>query len=464
MINRVLIRIKVIQMLYSYLLIEKPFRLEDQPSALTKEKRFAYTMYLDMLVLMLRLAHSIEKRGGVRPLEDTRFIVRLKADDKVKSLQKKYLSADYPYARVAGVLADRVAESGIYKNFTKSSVEEAYATAIWEHLFETIIYPAPELAAAARMQPDYTMRGMERMKAMMHSTFVNFYGAADNLPEARQQLARSLDKSRELYMRLLNLPVELVHLQSQILDENRHKYIVTKEDLNPNMRFVENKMADILAHDETLQEYISKNKASWLPDDDNMLRLLLRDITASDLYKDYMEFPATDLAADCEFWRNAFKQFIFPNPDFLEHLEDKSVFWNDDLEIIGTFVLKTMKRIEDGAAGSAVMAKFKDDEDARFGDQLFAAVVSDKDYYKSLIDELVDKSSWDSERLAFMDVVIVMTALAEIINFPNIPLTASLNEYIEIAKSYSTSRSGAFVNGLLASIIEKLREEKKILK
>ncbi len=464
MINRVLIRIKVIQMLYSYLLIEKPFRLEDQPTALTKEKRFAYTMYLDMLVLMLRIARSIEKRGGRRPLEETRFIARLQADDKIKSLQKKYLSADFPYTRIVGDLALKVEESALYRNLIKNGPETACSDAIWEHLMETVIYPAPELVAVARTLPDYTIRGMERMQQMMRATFVNFYGAADNLPEARKQLARSLDKSRELYMRLLLLPVELTRLQERILDENRHKYIVTHEDLNPNMRLVENQLVGFLEADETLSEYVSKNKLSWLPEDENTLRLLLRDIISSDLYKEYMEFPVTDLATDCEFWRNVFKQYIFPNKDFLETLEDKSVFWNDDLEIIGTFVLKTFKRFEDNEARGAVMPMYKDDEDARFGDQLFSYVVRNKDTYKMMIDEAVDKTSWDSERLAFMDVVIVMTAMAEIINFQNIPLTASLNEYIEIAKSYSTSKSGTFVNGLLATVIGRLREEKTIMK
>lgn len=463
MINRVLIRIKVIQMLYSYLLIEKPFRLEDQPGTLTKEKRFAYTMYLDMLVLMLRISAHIERKGGVKPLETTRFISRLKSDEKIRSLQKKYMSADFPYRGIVGDLSDRIEASGLFKNFLKRDHDDA-SDSIWENLLETVIFPAPELTAVARNLPDYTMRGMERMQRMMRDTFVNFYGAGDNLPEARKQLAKSLDKSRELYMRLLQLPVDMTHLEENIIDEKRNRYLATPEDKNPDMRFVENQMVGILAADETLKDYVEKNKVSWLPDDDHMLRILLRDIKASDLYREYMEFPVTDLKTDCELWRNIFKQCIFPSEAFLEELEDKSVFWNDDLEIIGTFVLKTMKRMEDNAGGDVVMAMYKDDEDARFGDQLFSAVINNKDAYKAMIDEAVDKSSWDVERLAFMDVVIVMTALAEIINFEGIPLTASLNEYIEIAKSYSTSRSGAFVNGLLATIIGRLRDEKRIAK
>ena len=177
-----------------------------------------------------------------------------------------------------------------------------------------------------------------------------------------------------------------------------------------------------------------------------------------------MENPRHDLQDDCDFWRTVYRRLILPNPDFLETLEDKSVFWNDDIDIIGTFVVKTIRRIEEGEGQNSVLDKFKDEEDARFGGELIKAVLKNKDTYRGYIDRCLDQSLWESERLAFMDVVIMETALAEIMNFPKITLTVSLNEYIEIAKSYSTAKSGAFVNGILGDIVVKLQEEGLLFK
>ncbi|MDE6298237.1 MAG: transcription antitermination protein NusB, partial [Muribaculaceae bacterium] len=199
--------------------------------------------------------------------------------------------------------------------------------------------------------------------------------------------------------------------------------------------------------------------------DKEMLTDLLKEIMESELYEEYMNFPATDYQTDCEFWRNAFKQIIFHSESFLETMETKSVFWNDDLDIIGTFFLKTLKRFEEGGPDcKPVLGMYKDEEDALFGRQLFAEVVKNKDVYRRYIDDSISADKWDADRLAFMDVVIAMTALAEIVNFPKIPLAVSINEYIEIAKHYSTSKSGAFLNGILYSITNRMREEGKINK
>ena len=214
-----------------------------------------------------------------------------------------------------------------------------------------------------------------------------------------------------------------------------------------------------------MEDYVEDNKISWIAEDRQLLESLLTTIMNSEVYQDYMRFPATDFQTDCDFWRDIFKYVILNDENFLEALENKSVFWNDDLDIISTFVLKTLRRFEEGCPGNRpVLPMYKDEEDAQFGFKLFSDVVKNKDVYRRYIDDSIVGEKWDSERLAFMDVVVTMTALSEIINFPKIPLVVSINEYIELAKSYSTSKSGAFVNGLLSSITEKLREENKIHK
>lgn len=464
MINRVLIRIKVVQLLYSFLLTDNRFMLESQPLAPTKEKRFAYNLYLDMLILMIRISQRIEKRGGYLPLHDTRFIKKILADEKIKSLQMRFRQDQFPFERLVDSLAEEVKESGIYKNFQKST-SEAEDDQVWERIFNLIIYVNPALNAAISKRENFTIRGVERMKEMMTDTFKNFYASRDNISDAVNTLSVSMGKARELYFRLLLLPVELVNLRRDQLEENRNKYVPTDEDLNPNMRFVENQLVAAISEDPDMIEYVEENRLSWMAEDRQLLESILSTVMDSEVYRDYMRFPATDFQTDCDFWRDIFKYVILNDENFLEALETKSVFWNDDLDIISTFVLKTIRRFEEGCPGNRpVLPMYKDEEDAQFGVKLFSDVVKNKDVYRRYIDDSVVSEKWDSERLAFMDVVITMTALSEIVNFPKIPLVVSINEYIEIAKSYSTSKSGAFVNGLLYSISNKLREENKIRK
>lgn len=465
MINRVLIRIKVVQLLYSYLLTEKQFMLESRPTAPTKEKRFAYDLYLDILALMVKISSKVERRGMGTPLANTRFIEKVKSDDKMRSLLNRYDIEYFPFQDAVEPLAGAVKESGIFKRFVKL-VENGDPTSdsVWHDLFNVIISPSKEYNDAVEKRENYSMRGVERMQEMMKQTFVNFLATRDNLDDLLTQLRKSLAMGRELYLRLLALPMDLTFLRAQKIDNARHKYILTDEDINPNMRFVENQLVETLRNDGRVADEMAKANVSWLPDDRQLLEVLLKEIMDSDLYKEYMEFPVTDFNTDCEFWRNVMKHIILPSEAFLGYLEDKSVFWNDDLEIIGTFVLKTLKRIEEGRTESAFLSMFKDDEDSRFGPELTTKVITNKDKYRSLINEAVSGKSWESERLAFMDVVIIMTALAEITGFPKIPLNVSINEYIEMAKCYSTSKSGNFVHGVLSNIVAHLQEKGELLK
>lgn len=467
MINRVLIRIKVVQMLYSYLLLEKTFMIESQPTPPTKEKRFAYSLYLDMLVLIIKISEDIEKRGGEKPLFNNRFIHNLLADDKIRGLLARYRTEPFRYGKVVDSLAARIKESGIYKKYLKKdSASIAADITIWRDLFNEIISHDSELNALFPEAENFSLRGVDRMRELMTTTFTNFLTSQDNVHDALKQLRKSLEAARELYFRLLTLPVELTRLREMEIDEAQHKYIRTAEDMNPNMRFVDNELVRIIASDSKVNEYVSENKLAWLPDDMVLLRALLKRIKESEIYADYMEFPVTDLHTDAEFWRNVYKYIIFNDKLFLETLEEKSVFWNDDLEIIGTFMLKTLRRFEEsaGEGESAVLAMYKDEEDERFGSELFTAVVRNKDEYRSMINEVVNKSSWDTERLAFMDVVVMLTAIAEILNFPKIPTQVSINEYIELARSYSTPKSAQFVHGVLGAVVTNLRSEGRLQK
>lgn len=283
------------------------------------------------------------------------------------------------------------------------------------------------------------------------------------LTTAKKELTKSLDKSYELYNALLKLMIELTDVQDLRLDEAKHKFLPTEEDLNPNMRFVENEFVTRLRADQTLADFVDDKKINWR-DDELFVRLLLDKILRSEEYQEYMEMPKTSLVRDGEVWYQLMKKVVLPDENLLEHLQSMSVYYtDDDLQIMGQFVMKTIRRFEDEEA-QPILPQYKNDDDSKFGEQLFSKSVAEMDENNSYIDQFVKTEKWDVERIALMDRVVMCTALTEIRNYPSIPVNVSLNEYIELAKDYSTPRSGQFVNGILNAVVNKLRADKVIIK
>lgn len=286
---------------------------------------------------------------------------------------------------------------------------------------------------------------------------------AMTLTTAKKELTKSLDKSYELYNALLKLMIELTDVQDLRLDEAKHKFLPTEEDLNPNMRFVENEFVKRLRADQTLADFVDDKKINWR-DDELFVRLLLDKILRSEEYQEYMEMPKTSLVRDGEVWYQLMKKVVLPDENLLEHLQSMSVYYtDDDLQIIGQFVMKTIRRFEDEEA-QPILPQYKNDDDSKFGEQLFSKAVAEMEENNSYIDQFVKTEKWDVERIALMDRVVMCTALTEIRNYPSIPVNVSLNEYIELAKDYSTPRSGQFVNGILNAVVNKLRSDKVIIK
>lgn len=281
------------------------------------------------------------------------------------------------------------------------------------------------------------------------------------LKDALKQLSKSFDKSYELYNYLLLLIVELTELQDRRLDDAKNKYLPTEEDLNPNTRFIDNRLVDMLRNNQVLKDFVAENKFTW-KDDDLFMKLLLDKILHSEIYEKYMADDDDSLAHDCELWKQLFKQVILPDDDFAQLLENKSVYWNDDLDIMGTFAIKTIRRFEEGEA-EPILPMYKDAEDEDFGKQLFMKSIAAKEENDQLIDSFVT-DKWDVERVAFMDRIVMDVCITEVKEFLSIPTSVSLNEYIEIAKCYSTPKSGIFVNGILNAIVRHLKAKRIIVK
>lgn len=283
------------------------------------------------------------------------------------------------------------------------------------------------------------------------------------LASALKDLNTCLEKTYELYHYLLRLPVELTHIQEMRLDEARNKYMPTEEELNPNMKFVNNKLVQALVHNEQLEQYAQEHNVTW-NDDPIFERLMLEKVVKSEIYSDYMTDDDDSITADSLLWQQLMKQVILPDENMADAIEQRSLFWTeDDMDLIGQFVCKTFRRLAEGA-DDAILPMFKDEEDSDFGKELFSAAVTLMPESNTLIDELLQESRWDKDRIVLMDRIIMCTAIAELRTFDMIPAAVTLNEYIELAKNFSTAASGKFVNGILNNAVKQLRNNGVILK
>ena len=272
----------------------------------------------------------------------------------------------------------------------------------------------------------------------------------------------SLSKAYDLYNHMLLLMVGITHYAADRISFLSMKIRPTESDKNPNLKFVNNRFVAQLESNEQLAKFAEKSKLNWV-DNSDLLRRMLDTIEESDIYKEYMATETSSYEEDKELWRKLYKAFIVDNEELDSLLEEQSLYWNDDKSIVDSFVLKTIKRFEEkSGVEQQLLPEYKDVADMEFARKLFRNAVNNAEQYRELMS--TSSKNWDMSRLAFMDVVIMQVALAEIMTFDDVPLSVTLNEYVEIAKHYSTVKSGSFVNGMLDTITKKLRQENKINK
>lgn len=462
-------------MLYSYLLTKKEFKIESAPESASRDKKYAYTLYLDLLLLILELSgYSVNNSGKKSPLEGLgtknllssgKMTKSLAADDDIRSIILKGNSNIADFDDIALRLYSTITSSAVFRDFLKiKNPEIKDEVAMWNIVIKTIFMKEPLFIETLRKNQAFTNAGYEAGVEMLIHTLSNYSDTRTLLSDAKRSLNTSLDKAYELYHYMLLLMVEITRMQARRIEAAKSKYLPTEEELNPNMKFVENMFIKAIERHANLETYMKSNPLSW-ENDSTLIKNLLDKIISSAAYTDYMSTPENDFTADCELWRQIFKNIILPSEELAEVLESKSVYWNDDLAIMGTFVLKTIKQFaKSNGEPVALLPQYKDDEDADFGPSLFMHTISNQEVYRSYIDKFINDSQWDPERLAFMDIVIMTAAISELLNYPMIPIAVTLNEYIEIANCYSTPKSGQFINGILYSVINYLKSEGKLNK
>lgn len=307
-------------------------------------------------------------------------------------------------------------------------------------------------------------RDLIRLK-VVQLIYAFYQNEGKDLSVAEKELIHSMDKAYELYHYLLSLLVDL-RLMAARKDEARIarcRRLGTKEDgVSPEKMFAQNQFLCQLEANIQLGEYREKQNKDHF-DEEAFLKKLYTTLTESEIYQMYLTKEDFSYEADREVVRKLYKTYICHNDDIDTLLEDHDLYWNDDKEIIDSFVLKTIKRFApEQAENQPLLPQYSLDEDREFAIKLFSTTIKQSDEIRTHIKE--NCKNWEFERLAFMDTIIMQIALAEILSFPSIPLKVSINEYLDIAKVYSTPRSSSYINGVLDHIVKKLQKENRLLK
>ena len=303
-------------------------------------------------------------------------------------------------------------------------------------------------------------RRMLRIK-VVKALYAHMKSDADSLMASEKMLVTSIDKTYDLYFLLMSLVVEMAQYAEQRQEAAKNKKLPTYEDLNPNRKFVDNTVIRLLAQSDSVNDYLAAHKLSWAKYPE-LVKALYTQLEQSDYYKKYMTSQESsfreDLALITEFYTRELEE-----SEILESaLDEMSILWNDDLGFALVMVTRTLSNMRASHTDVKVLPKFKSIEDLDFARELFAKAAVNFDNYQAEIEKYT--RNWDVERIAFMDNLIMATAVAELVTFPSIPVKVTLDEYIEIAKYYSTNGSSTFINGILDKIVASFTEEGKINK
>lgn len=289
-----------------------------------------------------------------------------------------------------------------------------------------------------------------------------------SLSQAEAQLELSCEATRDLYMYMMGIVAPLTQVANEKIMAAKSKFNPTEEDLNPNMKFAENSLAPLLENDPDFQKLFKKKKFSWEPYD-LFIKKIYSSIITKDYYADYMSSPGTSLAEDCRLFIKIFEEEFVDSEELEMILEDKSIYWNEDLPYSLTWCCKSLKSIAKGDRWtlpplyqSELMKGDDVESDKLFVRRLLQASYAGFESYSTMISESVH--GWDKDRLFSTDVVLISMGLAEAVAFPTIPVKVTINEYVEIAKFYGTVKSRAFVNGLLDRLVQTMVNEGKIQK
>jgi len=303
-------------------------------------------------------------------------------------------------------------------------------------------------------------RELIRIK-IVQLVYAYYQNGSKNMDSAEKELFFSLSKAYDLYNLLLALPVAITNEARRRLELAQAK-AKREHHPEPSQKFAFNRFILQLEGNKQLSEFLEQQNLSW-NDDPEFVGKLFTQIEQSKIYQDYMADKEDNYTLDRELWRHLYRTLIQGNSDLDQLLEEKSLYWNDDKDVVDTFVLKTIKRFEEkNGTKQNLLPEYDSEEEKDYARKLFRATVLNADEYQRYMTEA--SRNWDFSRLAYMDVIIMQIAIAEMLTFPSIPLSVTINEFVELAKYYSTPRSFGYINGMLDAIARHLIKVGRLLK
>lgn len=298
---------------------------------------------------------------------------------------------------------------------------------------------------------------------VMQSIYAMHQNGSDNLQKEEKFLFYSIENILDLYLIMVSSLVEIRDKELLYLEKSAKKHLATPAERNPNKKFVNNALIEALAENRSLNIALEKHKINIWKQNDDYILIMLNDIRNSDLYKNYMATTESTFEQDRQFVIDVFMELIAPNEKLYEYLEDNKLTWVDDIPLVNTQIVKQLRQIKpDSPHSFSVPDLYKDDEDRDFARDLFRKTVLNE---TELAKEYIDKTpNWDTERIAEIDTIILKMSICEFLKFPSIPVKVTINEYLEIAKEYSTPKSSIFINGILDNLVKEFTTAKKLNK
>ncbi|MCA6421797.1 MAG: transcription antitermination factor NusB [Flavobacterium sp.] len=295
----------------------------------------------------------------------------------------------------------------------------------------------------------------------MQSIYAMHQKSSDDIEKEEKFLRQSIDNIKDLYLIMLTSMTEIRKKEIVFLEASSKKHLATPEEKNPNKKFVNNAVLQLLEENSSLNSALEKRKINnWSMNDDYIL-ILLNNIKQSKLFVKYMSTNITSFEEDKQFVIDMFTELIAPNEKLYEYLEDDKLTWIDDIPLVNTQIVKQLQQISE-TSEYRVPKLYKDEEDMEFVSLLFRNTVLNE---VELAKQYIDKTpNWDADRIAEIDTIILKMAICEFFKFPSIPVKVTINEYLEIAKEYSTPKSSIFINGILDNLVKEFQSQNKILK
>jgi len=296
---------------------------------------------------------------------------------------------------------------------------------------------------------------------VMQSVYAMIKSNDDNIVKEEKFIKYSIKKMFDLYVLLLQLLVEVQKLAVQKQEISKKKYLATKEDLSPNRKFVDNKLIKKLAESASLSLHIEgQNLNNWSKDDE-YVKIIWDKLQNSDLFSAYLNTTEDSYNIDKGFLIDFFREIVAPNTKLAEYFEDENITWVDDIPFVNTWVARSLNKQKEKSTFT-LGSLYKNQDDQDFVSKLFKKVILNHHTFEN--DIKIHTPNWESDRIADMDMILIKMGACEFLHFPFIPTKVTINEYIEIAKDYSSEKSGYFVNGVLDKLSREFAKDKKFVK